>query len=120
MTQEKEGMQSPFAALSYQEQQDRWLEWRSRQLAYQPVEREREKQAERIQKEAAAPAYPQLREPPPLRTPVFNAPAPTRHGELDKLKKRHAQASRQAGVYQKPPVSGISFQTRQSPDPSDG
>ena len=36
MDQEKASA-SPFSALTYQEQQDRWLEWRSRQLDYQPT-----------------------------------------------------------------------------------
>ena len=33
---------SPFSALSYQEQQARWLEWRSRQLDYRPAAEETE------------------------------------------------------------------------------
>ena len=36
MTAEKN--ESPFAALSWEEQQRRWLEWRSRQLDYRPAE----------------------------------------------------------------------------------
>ena len=31
MSQEKSA--SPFSEMTYQEQQDKWLEWRSRQLA---------------------------------------------------------------------------------------
>ena len=37
MNQDKAEKQSPFAALTWQEQQDRWLAWRSRQLDYQPA-----------------------------------------------------------------------------------
>ncbi|MCR4886202.1 MAG: hypothetical protein K5919_04735 [Clostridiales bacterium] len=36
MNQEKN--ESPFAALSWEEQQRRWMEWRSRQLDYRPAE----------------------------------------------------------------------------------
>ena len=37
MNQDQPTAQSPFSALSYQEQQNRWLEWRSRQLDYRPA-----------------------------------------------------------------------------------
>ena len=36
MNQDRAGAVSPFSALTYQEQQTRWMEWRSRQLDYQP------------------------------------------------------------------------------------
>lgn len=95
---------SPFAALTYQEQQDRWLEWRSRQLDYQPVERmaERDDTEYQEEKKATEPsAYVLTMDPPPLKLPYFSNPAPTRHRELDKLRERHAQAVKMAGVYQK-------------------
>lgn len=92
MNQENPGVSSPFSALSYQEQQDRWLEWRSRQLDYRPA----------ASSASASPA-PEAQTPadiPPLRLPNFPSPAPTRHRELDQVWARHRQASRQAGVFQ--------------------
>ncbi|MBR1585467.1 MAG: hypothetical protein IJ662_08015 [Clostridia bacterium] len=79
---------SPFSALSFQEQQDRWLEWRSRQLAFQegPV----------IDSEAAAPSPSAL---PPVDLPHWNA-APTRHQNLDHVLSRHDQARKQHGAFQ--------------------
>lgn len=100
MTQEKQAF-SPFAALSYQEQQDRWLEWRSRQLDFKPAQEEHPESftQEETKKEAAPAAYPQLREPPPVTLPYIRNPAPTRHHELDKLRARHAQAAKMAGKF---------------------
>ncbi len=40
MNQEKTETKSPFAALTWQEQQDKWLAWRSRQLDYQAASAE--------------------------------------------------------------------------------
>ena len=93
MRQEASAPVSPFAALSYQEQQDRWLEWRSRQLEYHPVS------AASAAPEKPVESAPPMRQPPPLQ-PCFPAPAPTRHGELDKLWAKHAQAAKRAGQYQ--------------------
>lgn len=119
MAQEKQVL-SPFAALSYQEQQDRWLEWRSRQLDYQPAKRKYEemKRHEETKKEAASTAYPQLREPPPIQLPYFRNPAPTRHHELDKLRAKHTQAARMAGKFQHTSVIGINPGLNFSPDPN--
>lgn len=78
---------SPFAALSYQEQQDKWREWRSRELDYRQVtlpERETAKE-----KEAGS---------MPSSLPV--KPAPTRHRELDRVLSRHLSAVKKAGAYQ--------------------
>ena len=85
-------MASPFSALTYQQQQDRWLEWRSRQLQYHPVTEET------AAPEKPADSSPPLRQPPPLQ-PILPSPAPTRHGELDKLWAKHRQALRQAGQF---------------------
>ncbi len=85
---------SPFSALTYQEQQDRWLEWRSRQLRYQPTA-------------AAAPARPQARDQnglPPLKTPNMRIAAPARHRELDEVIARHRRALRQSGAFQTSPI----------------
>lgn len=109
MKQEKEAVQSPFAALTYQEQQDRWLEWRSRQLDYQTAEREWEAQEKPTQKAAAPSAYPQMKEPPPIQLPYIQHPAPTRHGELDKLRAKHAQAAKRAGQFQAAPINSGSL-----------
>lgn len=90
MHQEKQES-SPFAALSYEEQQRRWMAWRSRQLDYQPA---RESPVE----EAGAPSE------APLRLPQLRDPAPTQHRELDQVLQRHRQALRRAGAFQ--PISG--------------
>ena len=92
---------SPFSALTYQEQQDRWLEWRSRQLDYRPADAG-------AQSELAAPesankkgtanaAVPELPQP---RIPGMAMAAPAGHRELSQVLSRHSQAARRAGAYQ--------------------
>lgn len=80
---------SPFAALSYQEQQDRWLEWRSRQLDFRegPVEEDEKKE-------------PAVTSVPPVVLPHVQPAAPTRHQNLDQVLSRHSQAVRKAGPFQ--------------------
>ena len=78
---------SPFAAMSYQEQQDKWMEWRSRQLEYHAAEEIKEEMTE----EKAL---------PPLKIPNMRMAEPTRHRELDKVLTRHQQAFRNAGQFQ--------------------
>lgn len=90
MDRGKQENTSPFAAMSYQEQQDRWMEWRSRQLDYRPVDEPRE----------TGQLPPPEKELPPLTLPNFRAAAPTRHGELDKVLERHAMAKKRIGQYQ--------------------
>ena len=87
MSQGKFENTSPFAALSYQEQQDKWLEWRSRQLEYRPAEEitPEEQNEEHL---------------PPMRLPNMRMAEPTRHGELDKVLLRHQQAYKKAGKFQ--------------------
>lgn len=84
--------QSPFAALSFAQQQDRWREWRSRQLDYQETPLEpispKPKQETRVSA------------PPALSLPYFRQAAPTRHQELDQVLARHALAARRAGAFQ--------------------
>lgn len=93
MSQENPSNVSPFAALSYQEQQTRWLEWRSRQLDYRPVPDQSQhlEDADPPQEKHAAPR---------LRTPNMRIFAPTRHRELDEVLNRHQKALRQAGAFQ--------------------
>ncbi len=91
MNQEQSSNVSPFSALSYQEQQDRWLEWRSRQLDYRPAGEE-----EPVPHEAAE----QTHSPQPrLRDPNMRIAAPARHLELDQVLSRHRQAMKRAGAF---------------------
>lgn len=91
MDQEKASAASPFSALTYQEQQDRWLEWRSRQLDYQPVN------ARQI---PAPPQKPKEEGLPRMRMPNMRIAAPVRHRELDEVLSRHRKALQQAGAFQ--------------------
>ncbi len=84
--------QSPFAALSFSQQQDRWREWRSRQLDYQETPLEPLSPRPAQEKRASA--------PPTLTLPFLRQPAPTRHQELDQVLARHALAARRAGAFQ--------------------
>ena len=83
---------SPFAALSYKEQQDRWLEWRSRQLDYHTVA------APNPTEDIVPDEHPEP-ELPPLKLPQLRSPAPTRHKELDQVWARHQQALKRAGTF---------------------
>lgn len=80
---------SPFSALTYKEQQDRWLEWRSRQLDF------REGTVKEEAKETPAGT-----DAPPVKLPNFQLAAPTRHRNLDEVLSRHAKALRQAGHFE--------------------
>ena len=91
MDQEKASAASPFSALTYQEQQDRWLEWRSRQLDYQPANAARTPNPPDTQKEDGLPR---------MRLPNMRITAPARHRELDEVISRHRKAMRQAGAFQ--------------------
>ncbi len=74
---------SPFAALSFSQQQDKWREWRSRQLEYKSA----------VEETPPREAPGQEVTPPPR-------PQPTRHRELDKVLSRHQMAVRRAGAFQ--------------------
>jgi len=87
MNQGSQSSSSPFSALTYQEQQDRWLEWRSRQLNYQPAE------------ETPVPRPVSYEKPVPPAAPVRPAP-PLRRRELDQVLSKHKNALRQAGQFQ--------------------
>ena len=92
MNQDQASNQSPFSALSYQEQQDRWLEWRSRQLDYRPAHPEQTASPSPI--EQTKDARPRLREP------NMRIAAPVRHTELDQVLAKHRQALKQTGAFQ--------------------
>lgn len=91
MDQEKASAASPFSALTYQEQQDRWLEWRSRQLDYQPAAAKQPPQIPDLQKEDDFPR---------MRLPNMRIASPIRHRELDEVLSRHRHAMQRAGAFQ--------------------
>ena len=95
MSQETCAATSPFSALTYQEQQDRWLEWRSRQLDYQPAADRRPPEPAPVQKNVPVPR---------MRQPNMRIAAPVRHRELDEVLSRHRQAMRRAGAFQATPI----------------
>ena len=107
---------SPFAALTYQEQQDRWLEWRSRQMDYRAVDAKSPEMPTPLQ--AEEPTDKEEAPSRPFSAPVFKRPAPTRHQELDEVWRRHAQAQKRAARFQ--PVSagntGSSPRSADAPD----
>lgn len=94
MSQNKNTSSSPFAAMSYQEQQDRWLEWRSRQLDYRPAGKPQEDQPIPYPSEDTNETT-----LPPVILPNLRQVAPTRHKELDKVLARHHQAAKRAGHF---------------------
>ncbi len=97
MSQETCAAASPFSALTYQEQQDRWLEWRSRQLDYRPAGHMETRAAEQTDKKGTADqAVPEL---PMLRIPNISMAAPAGHRELDQVLSRHAKALKNAGEF---------------------
>ena len=104
MSQEKTASPSPFSALSYQEQQDRWLKWRSQQLNYRAPTEEKPQENEQKKKreQAAPPSASHAR----LRQPNMAIAAPVRHSELDQVVNRHKAALRQAGEFQTVPIDG--------------
>ena len=91
MEQAKASAASPFSALTYQEQQDRWLEWRSRQLDYQPAVERRTAEQHTEFKDSGQPR---------MRLPNMRIAAPVRHRELDEVISRHRQAMQRAGAFQ--------------------
>ncbi len=107
MSQETCSAASPFSALTYQEQQDRWLEWRSRQLDYRPAasgqSRENAAPENGNQKGTAHETVPEL---PPPRIPGMAMAAPAGHRELSQVLSRHSQAARRAGAYQTTSLDG--------------
>ena len=105
MNQEKAETRSPFSAKSYQEQQDQWLAWRSRQLNYQPAgsgQAAEEKPRASVQRPDAQGDL--AGGMPRLRLPNMRIAAPTRHQELDQVISRHRNALKQAGAFQTAPI----------------
>ena len=90
MDQDKASAASPFSALTYQEQQDRWLEWRSRQLDYRPAAAGQPQETSALKGGDA----------PQMRLPNMRIAAPVRHRELDEVLTRHRHAMQRAGVFQ--------------------
>ncbi len=82
---------SPFAEMTFAEQQDMWRAWRSRQLDYKPAASEEKREPEQLEQKRE--------ELPPLRLPLYQPPAPPSHKHLDRLRERHMQAARQAKQY---------------------
>ena len=79
---------SPFSALSYQEHQDRWLEWRSRQMDFQEGGLSEDRQKK-----------PADTEMPPVHLPNFQDSAPVRHQNLDAVLSRHARAEKRLSAF---------------------
>ena len=104
---EKTETKSPFAALTWQEQQDRWLAWRSRQLDYRPAEKETPAEKPRAKPVAENRSEAQRYEAegrPRLRLPNMMIAATTRHQELDEVINRHRKALKQAAAFQSTPI----------------
>ena len=106
MSQETCSAASPFSALTYQEQQDRWLEWRSRQLDYRPANAGMSRESSAAdpaanQKRTADSAVPEL---PQVRLTNMALNAPRGRKELDQVLSRHARAARRAGAFQTAPI----------------
>ena len=104
MSQEKTETKSPFAALTWQEQQDKWLAWRSRQLDYQPAASEPPARQPRMPMERPEPRRSDTDGLPRMRLPNMRIAAPTRHQELDQVISRHRQALKQAAAFQTTPI----------------
>ena len=91
---------SPFEALTFREQQDQWLAWRSIRMTIVPLHGS-------ANEEKAPPlAIPGLREERPVapspagRRQTEASDAPFRHRELDRVYARHLSALRKTGTWQ--------------------
>ncbi|MBQ9197477.1 MAG: hypothetical protein IJ157_09610 [Clostridia bacterium] len=76
---------SPFAALSFSEQQEQWRIFRAQHLDFQEVA---------PKEEASRP------QPGPARLPGYLQSAAPQHHNLDRVRAQLAAASRRAGVFQ--------------------
>lgn len=89
---QENGGNSPFSALSYKEQQDRWMEWRSQQLDF--------RNAAPVQQQSREARRDEKNDPPPVRLPMMHEiVAQNRRRELDQVLARHDMARKQAGVF---------------------
>lgn len=96
---------SPFSALSFQEQQEKWLAWRSQHLTFEPL-------GSRLSNDAAAVSVSESEngnagkpmgksaesksEAASAREKPTNPGPAIRHGELDRLNARHQTATKNA------------------------
>jgi len=80
---------SPFAELSFSEQQEQWRVFRAKQLDYQAVN----------DQEITEP------KPAPAQSAAAMHTEKPRHGNLDRVRAQLAAAARHAGAFQ--PVSGV-------------
>ena len=91
MSQEKSA--SPFSEMTYQEQQDRWLEWRSRQLEFREGNVVEENRGKKTPAELSA---------SPVLLPNLQQAAPTRHQNLDQVFSRMEKAQKKLSAFQTP------------------
>lgn len=82
---------SPFSALTFEEQQQKWLLWRSQQLDYHAAAPDNAKE------EPEKPLPLQL--PKPIALPLEH-PNTYRHSQLDSIYSRHRQAFAHTGAWQ--------------------
>jgi len=82
---------SPFSALTFEEQQQKWLLWRSQQLNYQDYP------MDPAPENANIPSPIQL--PDPVMLPQEH-PNTYRHSQLDSIYSRHRQAFAHTGIWQ--------------------
>ena len=88
---------SPFAALTFQEQQEKWRAWRSGHMEYREADLERTVEKEPNAGRAA---------PAAESAPLLKNAAGTRHQQLDAVLRRHEQARNHTGAFM--PPSGTS------------
>ena len=85
MKEQENRSRSPFAELSFSEQQEMWRVWRAKSLDYQEI-----KPAELVIVPMEEPA------PPPAPVPPF---APPSHKNLDRVHARISAAAAHAGAF---------------------
>lgn len=96
---------SPFSALSFQEQQERWLAWRSQHLTFEPLDSHltndaapvsvSESENRNVGKPVSKNAESKSEVSSNQGNPASQGPA-IRHGELDRLNARHQSAAKNA------------------------
>lgn len=83
MSDQQDRSQSPFAALSFSEQQEMWRQWRAQKLEYHPVA-------------PKAPPEPEPVPPPPPTPPAPQPYQPPSHKNLDRVHARISAAAAHA------------------------
>ena len=86
MSNQQDRSQSPFAALSFSEQQEMWRQWRSQKLDYHPVA-------------PKASHEPESLPPPPPMPPAPQPYQPPSHKNLDRVHARISAAAAHAGHF---------------------